>query len=87
MIAWTTFAITIALFPASSHPTPEDMNYTVAVGGGWIVLCLVYYFCPVYGGKNWFRGPIANVNLLDTIELYENPAAEKDSVEESRDGK
>lgn len=37
------------------------MNYTAVVSGGWIILCLMYFYCPKYGGKYWFKGPIQNI--------------------------
>lgn len=49
------------MFPSSPGPTAKDMNYTVVVGGGWILLCVIYYWIPVYGGACWFRGPIGNL--------------------------
>ena len=39
------------------------MNYTAAVSGGWIILCLLYFYCPKYGGKYWFKGPVNNIAL------------------------
>lgn len=42
------------------------MNYTVAVFGGVMVLSLIYYYLPKYGGKHWFTGPIANVDMADS---------------------
>ena len=38
------------------------MNYTAVVSGGWIILCLLYFYCPKYGGKYWFKGPIKNID-------------------------
>lgn len=61
MLLWTAFVILIMMFPTSVDPTAQQMNYTVAVFGGWILLCIVYYYLPVYGGVHWFKGPIANV--------------------------
>ena len=60
-VIWMAFAIVILSFLASPRPDATDMNYTVVVVGGWISLCLVYYFFPVYGGMYWFRGPVSNV--------------------------
>ncbi len=51
------------MFPTTPSPTAQGMNYTVVVGGGWIVLCIIYYYFPVYGGVHWFKGPMANVEL------------------------
>ena len=30
--------------------------------GGVLVLSLVWYYFPVYGGVHWFRGPVANID-------------------------
>lgn len=37
------------------------MNYTVVVWAGTIILSLVYYYFPRYGGRYWFKGPVATV--------------------------
>ena len=37
-------------------------------------MCLLYFYCPKYGGRYWFKGPIKNVG---------DGAAEADSVRES----
>ncbi|PSR83469.1 hypothetical protein PHLCEN_2v5741 [Hermanssonia centrifuga] len=49
------------MFPSAPNATGQSMNYAVVVGGGWIILCLIYYYFPRYGGRYWFRGPIFNV--------------------------
>lgn len=55
------FSIVILAFPANPAPEAETMNYTSAVFGGWISLCLAYYYMPVYGGVHWFKGPVENI--------------------------
>jgi len=55
------FMSTVFLFPTTPTTTVKDMNYTVAVFGGVMVLSLIYYFFPKYGGMYWFTGPVANV--------------------------
>ena len=37
------------------------MNYTVVVIGGVLILSLVWYYFPVYGGVFWFEGPVPTV--------------------------
>ncbi len=56
------------MFPTTPKPTAEGMNYTVVVGGGWIILCLLYYYLPRYGGVYWFKGPMANVDTESYVE-------------------
>ncbi|KAJ3557764.1 hypothetical protein NM688_g1294 [Phlebia brevispora] len=59
---WNMFAIVVVIFPTTPKPTSNTMNYTVVVGGGWIGLCILYYYLPKYGGVHWFKGPAANVD-------------------------
>ena len=60
-LAFMNFVMLILVFPSNPDPTARTMNYTVLVIGSWILLCLVYYYFPVYGGVHWFQGPVANV--------------------------
>jgi len=46
------------------------MNYTAVVFGGVMILSLVYYYFPKYGGIYWFKGPVSNVEL-DKHEYFE----------------
>lgn len=59
MLLWPSFSIVILLFPTTTNPTSQDMNYAVVMSGGWILLCIVYYF-TVYGDVHWFKDPVAN---------------------------
>ena len=43
------------------------MNYIIAVSGGWIGLCIVYYYFPRYGGVHWFSGPLANIACDESV--------------------
>lgn len=65
---WLVFNVVVVAFPASAHPAASTMNYTAAVCGAWILLCLGYYFCPAYGGRYWFKGPVANVDAAEKSE-------------------
>ncbi|KAI0324641.1 APC amino acid permease [Cubamyces sp. BRFM 1775] len=56
-IVWMAFSMAILAFPAKPGPSAESMNYMVVVYCGWIGLCLLYYYFPVYGGARWFHGP------------------------------
>lgn len=53
----------VFLFPTSPGPAVADMNYTVAVFGGVMLLALIYYYFPKYGGVYWFTGPISNIDI------------------------
>ncbi|KAI8986825.1 APC amino acid permease [Trametes punicea] len=56
-VTWMIFSIVILAFPASPGATAGGMNYMIVVYGGWIALCLIYYYFPAYGGAHWFNGP------------------------------
>ncbi len=51
----------VLLFPASPNPETEDMNYASVVLFGTLILSLVWYWFPVYGGVHWFEGPVPTV--------------------------
>ncbi|CCM01799.1 uncharacterized protein FIBRA_03866 [Fibroporia radiculosa] len=79
-VAWMIFSIVILVFPPSPGPNAPDMNYTIVVLGGWILLCLAYYYFPVYGGVYWFRGPVANIGKMEAVEA----AGMSSSVEDEK---
>ncbi|KAF9480661.1 amino acid transporter [Pholiota conissans] len=60
-VAFMAFMATVFLFPSSPTTTVQDMNYAVAVFGGIMVLSLIYYYFPKYGGMYWFTGPVKTV--------------------------
>ncbi|GJE87259.1 APC amino acid permease [Phanerochaete sordida] len=64
-VVWQAFNIVVVSFPSEPSVTSDTMNYTAAVSGGWIILCLVYFFFPRYGGMYWFEGPRANVERME----------------------
>ncbi|KAJ3557762.1 hypothetical protein NM688_g1293 [Phlebia brevispora] len=66
-VLWNTLAIIIVMFPTNPGPDGETMNYTVVVSGGWLSLCVVYYYFPKYGGVHWFKGPMANINAAEDM--------------------
>lgn len=61
-VLWMIFSMVILAFPTNPNPEAGEMNYTAVVFGGWILLCLIYYYLPIYGGINWFTGPISNID-------------------------
>jgi len=64
------FMGTVFLFPSSPQTSVKDMNYTAVVFGGVMILSLVYYYFPKYGGVYWFKGPVPNVES-DKREYFE----------------
>lgn len=63
-LLWMLFTIVVLAFPTTPTPTSADMNYSALVFGGVIILSILYYYLPVYGGKYWFKGPRANVDII-----------------------
>lgn len=61
-LLWMAFSIVILMFPTTPTVDSQDMNYTALVLGGWLLLCVAYYYFPVYGGVHWFRGPVRTVD-------------------------
>ncbi|KAF5375416.1 hypothetical protein D9615_008014 [Tricholomella constricta] len=58
------FMSVVFFFPATPTTTVQDMNYTVVVLGGVMLLSVVWYYFPKYGGVYWFTGPISNIDML-----------------------
>lgn len=56
------FMTIVFLFPTTPQTSVQEMNYTVAVLGGVLLLSLIWYYFPKYGGVHWFTGPVANIN-------------------------
>ena len=76
------FSTVVVMFPANTNPDADAMNYTVVVSGAWIALCLGYYFCPKYGGRYWFKGPIANIEAeMDVDSKDGETEGERPSIE------
>jgi hypothetical protein len=49
-------------FPTTEQTNAQNMNYTVVVLGGVLILSLLWYYFPVYGGVHWFAGPVPTVD-------------------------
>ncbi|KAK0211068.1 APC amino acid permease [Desarmillaria ectypa] len=56
-------------FPARSF---GNMNYTVVVQGGVLVLSAGYFYCPRYGGMYWFKGPVSTVEA-PAVQVKDRP--------------
>ncbi|EMD30988.1 hypothetical protein CERSUDRAFT_163578 [Gelatoporia subvermispora B] len=77
-VAWMSFTVVVFAFPSTPAPSSSSMNYTIVVLGAWIVLCLLYYYLPVYGGVYWFKGPRANIQLDHDTKQDAEVASEGD---------
>jgi hypothetical protein len=51
----------VFFFPTTKHTNTKEMNYTVVVLGGVLILSLAWFYLPVYGGVHWFKGPVPTV--------------------------
>jgi hypothetical protein len=69
----------VFFFPTTPQTDVADMNYTVVVLGGILFLSVLWYYFPVYGGVNWFTGPVANVG-----KVREDASSTRESVEKKR---
>lgn len=56
------FMSVIFLFPMAPKTDAEGMNYVVVVMGGTMLLSIIWYYFPKYGGVNWFTGPVPNIS-------------------------
>ena len=56
-----TFMSIVFMFPTTPQSDAPDMNYSVVVLGGVLIISIAWYYFPVYGGVHWFTGPVPNV--------------------------
>uniref|UniRef100_A0A0W0G407 Putative amino acid transporter n=1 Tax=Moniliophthora roreri TaxID=221103 RepID=A0A0W0G407_MONRR len=78
-VLFMTFLGIVFLFPTTPQTDVADMNYTVVVLGGVMLLSVVWYYFPKYGGVYWFTGPVANItdNVPELAgQLKEEPVGE-----------
>ncbi|TFK37632.1 APC amino acid permease [Crucibulum laeve] len=61
-VSFMFFMSVVFFFPTTPNPAVEDMNYTIVVLGGIMILSVIWYYFPKYGGVHWFTGPVANIN-------------------------
>lgn len=62
------FVVVVFAFPAAPGPNAQTLNYMPIVLGGWLLLSLLFYYLPVVGGKHWFKGPIANIDRVESVD-------------------
>lgn len=67
-VSFMTFVDIVFFFPTTPQTSTQNMNYTVVVLGGILLLSLVWYYFPVYGGVHWFTGPVPNVGNDDAAD-------------------
>ncbi|KAH9948734.1 amino acid transporter [Amylocystis lapponica] len=75
-VAWVCFIVVLLLFPSSSAPTAETMNYAV------VLIMAVFIFASVswiVSARRWFTGPISNVNesATPTLDEKQQPMADR----------
>lgn len=73
-VTFMLFMGVVFLFPAEPAVAPGDMNYTVVVLFGVLLLSLIWYYLPRYGGVYWFEGPIKNLGPEDVELKQSNPS-------------
>ncbi|KAF8152248.1 amino acid permease-domain-containing protein [Crassisporium funariophilum] len=81
-VAFMAFMGIVFLFPTSPQTHVADMNYTVVVLGGVVLLSLVWYYFPIYGGVHWFTGPVANIG--DTLSSFDRTETDLPSAENEK---
>ena len=52
----------VFLFPTAPAPEAPLMNYSIVVLGGILILSVIYFYFPKYGGVYWFIGPDTTVD-------------------------
>ncbi|KIY51817.1 amino acid transporter [Fistulina hepatica ATCC 64428] len=74
-VAFMSFMSIVFMFPTTPQTDAPDMNYTVVVLGGVLLLSLIYYYFPRYGGVHWFRGPVPTVD--NAVSVSDTSGTEK----------
>ncbi|PYI24193.1 choline transport protein [Aspergillus violaceofuscus CBS 115571] len=59
-LVFSGIVVIFGFWPASSHPTPSHMNYSVAIFGGVLILAVGYY---LGWGRKHYMGPLAEVEV------------------------
>lgn len=81
-VLWMSFATIVLLFPTtpSGIDASTNMNYTVVVLFGWILLCVAGYYAS--GANRWFRGPKSNLVEGEGVREGEEKRSESESGDE-----
>ncbi|CAK5271009.1 unnamed protein product [Mycena citricolor] len=79
-VAFMSFMGIVFLFPtAAGTVDAQSMNYSVVVMYAILLLSVLYYFLPVYGGRHWFTGPIKNIDI-PVAGMEKSSLSEQDDV-------
>lgn len=62
---YLTVILIFSFFPADASPTPEGMNYSVAIWSFVIVFSIVYYLAYA---RRVYDGPVVEVDTTPSIE-------------------
>jgi len=81
-ILYMSFMVVVLLFPTMPDPDVEGMNFAVVVLGGTLLLSVVYFYFPRYGGKTWFTGPIHTIDTV-SVPLQTDDTAEGSEKQDS----
>lgn len=54
-VSWMTFMSIVFMFPTTPQTSAQEMNYSVVVLGGVLILSVAWYYFPVYGGKSTYE--------------------------------
>ncbi|EPQ55770.1 APC amino acid permease [Gloeophyllum trabeum ATCC 11539] len=84
-VVWMAFMGIVFLFPTSPQTDVADMNYTIVVLGGVLILSLVWYYFPKYGGVHWFKGPVPTVEKNSWDEESDGQGSEVEREKKSRE--
>jgi hypothetical protein len=63
-VSFMAFMNVVFFFPTTPQTNVANMNYTVVILGGILLLSVLWYYFPVYGGVHWFTGPVPNVGKV-----------------------
>ncbi|KAF8690359.1 hypothetical protein AX14_002975 [Amanita brunnescens Koide BX004] len=63
---WMVLMTVVFLFPANPNPGSQGMNYAVVVFCGVLILATIYFYCPKYGARYWFKGPARTIDDKDS---------------------